>query len=330
MTNGALHGVPGAQGSAQGGVQGGAQGQAQGGGLQGPPAAAPHDITQEVDRKPDIMAISLASRLPEFWVDQPRVWFIRIEAILSPQRLGDDARFDLVVAKLPKEVILQFTDFLSRPPATGKFAALKAKLLSLYEDTRIRQVEKLIGDMELGEMKPSQLLNRMKDLARENFPDETLRILWQGRLPGDVRAVLAVAETNDLDRLASIADNVVEATHRNYASEVRQPARSYNTPQAEGTAPTTSKDTAVILAEIAKLSVRLANVERSGGRQANRGRQGQRYGRSTSRARNTSRNRSKSRAKDNPNWLCFYHFRYAEKANKCFQPCAWGSSVPEN
>ncbi|KAL4704145.1 hypothetical protein ACJJTC_012961 [Scirpophaga incertulas] len=56
--------------------------------------------------------------------------------------------------------------------------------------------------MDLGEQKPSQLLRRMRVLARDKISDDTLRVLWQGHLPNTVRAVLAVTETKDLDSLA--------------------------------------------------------------------------------------------------------------------------------
>ncbi|XP_063533690.1 uncharacterized protein LOC134743989 [Cydia strobilella] len=297
-----------------------------------PPAgggAAANPIAEPEEAKPDIMAISLSSRLPEFWTDQPRVWFIRVEAILAPQKLGDDSRFDLVVAKLPKEVIVQLTDFLSRPPAANKFTALKAKLLSLFEDTRIRQIERLIGELELGESKPSQLLNRMKDLARENFPDETLRILWQGRLPVNVRGVLAVAETSDLDKLAIIADNVIEATRHSYVSEVRQPS-SFGKPPCDGNASTSSQsEIALLTKQDAKLTAQMSNMERSRSRQRNQKQRRRSYGRSTSRGRSSSRGQPR-RAKDDPEWLCRYHFKFGEKAQHCFQPCAWKLSGSEN
>nr|XP_037870021.1 uncharacterized protein LOC110385715 isoform X4 [Bombyx mori] len=60
--------------------------------------------------------------------------------------------------------------------------------------------------MELGDQKPSQLLRRMRDLARDKIPDDTLRVLWQGHLPAPVRTVLAITETKDMEKLAAAAD----------------------------------------------------------------------------------------------------------------------------
>ncbi|KAJ0169248.1 hypothetical protein K1T71_015278 [Dendrolimus kikuchii] len=257
----------------------------------------------------DMMAISLSSRLPEFWADQPRVWFIRVESILAPQKLGDDAKFDLIVAKLPKEVVVELSDFLANPPDSGKFQALKTKLLGLYEDSKARQIEKLTGEMELGDQKPSQLLHRMKNLARDKIPDDTLRVLWQSHLPATVRAVLAVSETKGLDNLSVIADNVAEATRNAQISEIGQPSSSIKQPQD-------SNVIASLTAELAKINARLTSIERS--RPTIR--------RSRSLSRRPSRSASRRRTPDSPDWLCSYHFRYRQRAHRCIPPCAWKSS----
>ncbi|XP_022818624.1 uncharacterized protein LOC111351085 [Spodoptera litura] len=254
---------------------------------------------------PDLAAITVASRMSEFWTHQPRMWFIRTEAVLAPQKLGDASKFDLVVSKLGIDALSQVTDFLINPPETNKYEALK-KLISIYEDSKNRQIEKLISEMQLGDQKPSQLLRRMKDLARDKVPDDTLRVLWQNLLPTTVRSLLVVTENKDLDKLAVVADDVFEAIKVNSIAEVNQQ------PQ-----PSSLSSENTILAEIAKLSTRLAQVEKR--TSENRSRNNNRNQRA-----HTGRGRSVTRsATRNPNWLCFYHFRYAGNAKKCVKPCAW-------
>nr|XP_049699165.1 uncharacterized protein LOC126055180 [Helicoverpa armigera] len=260
----------------------------------------------------EVVAVSISSRIPELWINQPRVWFIRVEATLAPQKLGDEARFDLVVSKLPMDIITRLSDFLAKPPETGKFMALKAKLLALLEDSKSRQIEKLIGEMELGDQKPSQLLHRMRDLARDKIPDDTLRVLWQGHLPATIRAVLVVSETKGLDNLAVIADNVAEATRSNHVSEVAQMPTSSSRGQSENTC-----NVASIAAELAKINARLSNLEHS--RSRSRSRQ------NVNRFRQTSRSSSRRRNPNSSNWLCDYHFRYRHRAHRCIPPCAWKS-----
>lgn len=263
------------------------------------PQAARTSATEE-DEKPEVClsAISLANKIPDFWVDQPRVWFIRTEAILAPQKMGEDTKFNIIVSKLTKEAIQQVTDLLMNPPERNKYETLKTRLLQIYEESENRQIQKLIGEMELGEQKPSQLLHRMRDLARGKIPDETLRILWQGHLPQAARAVLAVTETMELENLSAVADKIVETTRPAQVTEVAQ----VSTSQFDK-----------IIAEINKINLRLNNLDRGRSRSVQR-----------SDNRNTSRARSNSRNPRSPDWLCFYHYRFRDRATKCVKPCAWG------
>lgn len=264
----------------------------------------------------ELAAITLTSKIPDFWTDQPRVWFFRVEAMLAPQKLSDDARFDIVVSKLSKEAIQQVTDILSDPPAAKKFEALKTRLLTTYEESKNRQLQKLIGEMELGDQKPSQLLRRMRELAKDKIPDETLRMMWQGHLPTNIRAVIAVSDTKELDSLANLADTVLESTRTAHVNEIAQ--------QQQQPSSSVSKDTELIIAEIAKLSVRVADIERSRGNYQNN--------RWNNRSRSASRNRSQSpaerrtrRTPESPDWVCFYHYRFRENAKNCKEPCSWKS-----
>lgn len=153
--------------------------------------------------------------------------------------------------------------------------------------------------MELGSQKPSQLLRRMKDLVRGKIPDSTLQIMWNGHLPAAVQAVLAVTEVKDLDNLAKIADKVMEASRPVEVAEVATHSMYGD-----------SSSTKDLVAVIEKLSVEVAELRHS--------RQTQRSGnRGRSRSRDFSRNRK------HPNWLCFYHYRYHNRATKCVEPCNW-------
>lgn len=266
----------------------------------------------------DMAQISVASRIPEFWIDQPRLWFLQIEAILAPQKLADEAKYNLVVTKLGKNVIAQVADFLMKPPESKKFETLKDKLLAIYEESETRKLQKLIGEMDLGDQRPSQLLSRMKDLARGKISEETLRLLWQGHLPISVRAVLTVADSKDLDKLAIIADKVLENVRPMQISEV---------------AHNTNADNTALITEIAKISTRVASLETSIRRRRphNRNIDGNRFrSRNRSGIRSSSRNR---RTPNSPDWLCYYHFRYRTRANKCVEPCNWrrtSEQLPEN
>lgn len=251
----------------------------------------------EEDEKPDVVLISVSSRVPEFWTDQPGLWFIQFEAAVAPQKASDNAKYQLLIAKLGKAVIQQVADLLAKPPEADKYKALKDRLLSIYEESENRRIQKLIGDMQLGDQKPSQLLRRMQGLAGSRMTSDTLIVLWQNHLPAAVRTVLAATTLDDPEKLAAVADKVIETSKPLEVAAV---------------ASTSSSNLADV---IAKLTLEVAELRKA--RHDSRPRQ-----RSASRQRDRSGSRgrgpSNTRNQDRP---CYYHYRFGEKAEKCRDPC---------
>lgn len=294
------------------GAQGPAQGPALGAPIAAPPVNRPASNLQlpgpsnGVSGEASALAsITLSSRIPEFWTDMPRLWFLQFEAAVENQRLGDTPKQNLVVTKLSKHAIKQVSDLLLTPPEKERYATLKERLLKIYEESDTRQTQKLLGEMELGTQKPSQLLRSMRDLARGKILDQTLIVMWSGHLPQAVQAVLAASEVTDMEKLACIADKVMEATRPMEVSEI-------------STGKQRPKDTD-LTAKLNKLSVEVAELRRSRHPQ-----------RSATPARQPSRSRERNTSKSGrkPGWLCFYHFRYGKKAAKCVKPCYW-EDMPE-
>jgi hypothetical protein len=248
-----------------------------------------------------LASITVSSRIPEFWTDMPRLWFIQFEAAVENQRLGDAARQNLVVTKLSKHAIKQVSDLLLSPPADNRYETLKDRLLKNYEESDTRQTQKLLREMELGTQKPSQLLRNMRDLARGKILDQTLIIMWNGHLPPAVQAVLAASEVTDMEKLACIADKVMEATRPMEVTEIASTSRQR--PKDDDLA-----------AKLNRLSVEVAELRRS-----------RRPQRSTTPGRQQSRSRERNASKSGrkPGWLCFYHLRYGKKAAKCVKPFCW-------
>ncbi|XP_050349203.1 uncharacterized protein LOC126772718 [Nymphalis io] len=246
----------------------------------------------------ELASVTVSSRIPDFWHDQPRLWFVQCDAILGPQKLNDETKFNRIVSKLSKDV----SDILLSQPKIKKFETLKNRLLEVYEESETSKLQKLISGMDLGDQKPSQLLRRMRDLARGKISDDTLLNMWQGHLPASVRAVLAVSEVKDLEKLAAMADKVMETSRPANISAIQTPG---------------SSDNAFILAEIAKLSLRIRDME-SRSRQRNLSNSMLKRRRSVSRERNTIR-----RMPESADWLCYYHHRFHSRAKKCIEPCSW-------
>lgn len=79
--------------------------------------------------------------------------------------MSDLNKFQVVISKLPKDIICQLTDLLINPPNTNKYEAIKQILLTIHEERETKTIQKFISEMDL-DQKPSQLLQKMRDLAR--------------------------------------------------------------------------------------------------------------------------------------------------------------------
>lgn len=258
------------------------------------------------EEQPSEMAsISVSARIPEFWQEQPRLWFAQFEAIVSPQKQGDEYKYQLAVSKLSRDALQQCSDILYTPPAEGKYNSLKERLLKVYEESPERQFQRLVGEMDLGSQKPTQLLRKMMTLARNcQASDETVHRLWMARLPTPVRAVLTASQDQTLENLGTIADKVVEnITSVNEVASVSSGAANFAMQE--------------MMTAMNKLVLEVASL-----RGEIRGRSQARY---QSRGRSASRGRSPSpnRTPESPDWLCRYHFRFRSRATRCEKPCAW-------
>ncbi|XP_052742382.1 uncharacterized protein LOC128198895 [Bicyclus anynana] len=266
------------------------------------------------DSQGEIAGIALSMRVPPFWRDKPRLWFISFEAATADLKKSQDQLAQMVVAQLQKEDIEQISDILFDPPATDLYTAVKNRLISAYEESDSRQLQKLLSEIELGDQKPTQLLRRMRFLAREKVPDSTLRILWTNHLPSHVRSVLAASESfstkTALDELAILADKMVESSPSSHIAAVESPSTSVP-----------PSDTKFLVEEIRKLSLEVAALKMVHQNCQHRGRPNYRRNRSNSNGR---RSRSST-----PSPYCFYHRRFGAAARRCTKPCSY-QTKPEN
>lgn len=264
----------------------------------------------------DLAAISVSSKIPEFWKDMPKLWFAQFESIMEPQKQGDTAKFNMVIAKLDRDALQQVYDLIITPPEEKKYEALKVRLTVVYEESAERQFNKLVSEMDLGTQRPSQLLRRMSELATNTqVSTEALRRLWISRLPGQVKAVLSVAPDTKLDELAALADKIMENLCPNEIAVVST-RPSTSTSAGPGTS-NLNEQLALMTKELQTLRVEINEVrgrrwERDGGSRWNR-----------SRSRSRSLSRGARRTPSSANWLCKYHFRFRNRARTCEKPCSW-------
>ncbi|XP_047999675.1 uncharacterized protein LOC125236791 [Leguminivora glycinivorella] len=177
----------------------------------------------------ELAAITVSARIYPFWKDMPKQWFNQFEAIVGPQKMSKEAKFDLVVGKLGREELTTIGDILDN--TERNYDTLKARLIKAFQESADRQFNKLVKEMDLGEQKPSQLYRRMAEAARDaNVAEETVRRLWLQRLPTASRALLAmVPESAKLEELAAMADKVQESMGSGVIAAVATPESQLTT-----------------------------------------------------------------------------------------------------
>ncbi|XP_041974077.1 uncharacterized protein LOC121736204 [Aricia agestis] len=277
-----------------------------------PPNPAPANPTTQAVIKTEesnLATISVSTRIPEFWVELPRLWFAQFEATMNPQKQGDDCKFQLVISKLGRDALQQVSDIVYKPPDSNKYQALKDRLLQVFEESPERQFQRLVSELDLGSQKPSQLLRKMRELARNcQASEETVQSLWFSRLPPAVRAVLAASADQKLDNLSPIADKVMESMHQTSLTGELANIGCHSAQVSVDKELCTQMNN--LMLEVAALRNEVRRKPRFNFR-----------GRSRSRSRSRYGSNSVARTPESPDWLCHYHFRFGARSRRCEEPC---------
>ncbi|XP_066596777.1 uncharacterized protein [Prorops nasuta] len=244
-------------------------------------------------------------KLPPFWRQNPKIWFIQAEAQFHARNIrGDNTKYYQVIASLEGEVLEQVADVISSPPEEEKYQYLKQSLIKRFSVSKEKQLTRLLIGLELGEKKPSQLLREMNNLAESNLSEEALRSLWMRQLPANVRCILSASSGIDIVPLAEIADKIMDSN----------PAYTVLSTQAQDISEV-SRSEAERINTLEEKITELTSAIKDLTRKVDQSR-----GRSRSRSKPTQ----KSEDKDSKT-ICYYHKRFGEKSNKCTKPCAYES-----
>lgn len=241
------------------------------------------------------IASAVSLKLPPFWPGDPELWFEQVEAQFATKHItADQTKFNHLVASLTPETAAEVRELLFTPPDNDKYATLKKAIIDRTTASAQARIKTLLNDQELDDRKPSQLLRRMRQLIGSHtalVTDGLLKQLFVSRLPKHAQAVLATQDSISVDKMAELADKVVDAVG----------------PQVFSVDSTN---------ELSELKREITEIK-----QLLRGRT-----RESAPADQRNRTRSKtpgSRSPTEESSLCFYHRKYGAKARKCRDPCSF-------
>lgn len=150
---------------------------------------------------------AVALKLPTFWTSQPEVWFVQAEAQFQLRGIAaDSTKYYHVLAVLDQETATRLLDLVSRPPSENKYEQLKARLLETFGLSRRERASRLLHFRQLGDSKPSALMDEMLALLGNHSPCLLFEQLFLERLPEDIRIQLVDAKIEDYRELAKRAD----------------------------------------------------------------------------------------------------------------------------
>ena len=187
-------------------------------------------------------------KLPGFWQRNPRPWFQHIEAQFQLRGITQDVtRYFHVVAALDASTARAMA-LLEAPPAVGKYDALKAFLMKLFELSELEKADRLLSLNGLGDSKPSELMERMLAVLGSADPAFLFTHIFLRQLPAPVRTALACSPfsaSKDYRELAAEADRIFLANRQQFVHAL-PPNHAVSTPPppSEDTFGTTAAVTA--------------------------------------------------------------------------------------
>jgi hypothetical protein len=239
--------------------------------------------------------------LPPYREDRPTLWFRQAEGLMQFRNITDDHyRVVLVQGALTfaqQDAVAGILEADHLPP--NAYQLLKEALLRLHEKNAWdRMAELLALPTSLGGQKPTELWSTIQRL-RPQDPDQLWRYMFLTRLPADLQSQL-VEDTSPGDTLAARADELFRKLPRAAAAAtIAAAATEDNVVAAARPQPAGQKDS------YARKKFEERKRKRSGG-----------HGGSSA---------AKRRADRPQPWLefgvCYYHFTYGSKADKCEKPC---------
>lgn len=244
-------------------------------------------------------------KIPPFWEESPDIWFAQIEAqFANAQVTTDISKFNAVVGAIESKILTQVSSAVLNPPTNDKYKNLKDKIIETFSESEHKKMSKLLENIALGDQKPSMLLNEMRRLSSTEMTDDLLKTLWLKRLPTQARVMLST-NSAELSELAKIADKVVEIGNLNSVNGIS----------------TSNQQTDALQTCILQLTKAIESLQRSNGNDNPRS-----FSRSRSKSRSRSQNRSEnpsstksskpSKSKKQYD-ICWYHYTFGSKADKC-------------
>ena len=159
---------------------------------------------------------STAVKLPNFWANDPELWFFQVEAVFenrTPKVTVDSTKFNYVMAALPQDILNACRGIIQLPPNTpDRYQQFKKALTDSYSKTESQRHAELIefaaAKEPILDIKPSALMMHVSNLAGNDIA-ALERAMFLNRMPQEVRTVLSSSTAANNTDFAKEANGVL-------------------------------------------------------------------------------------------------------------------------
>ena len=106
--------------------------------------------------------VNASFRLPDFWVEDPTVWFLQVDAKFRRANIRNSrVKFEYVMPLLPPKVLTQCHDIIIAASGDAElepFERLRERLVGSYTPSKWQLAHQIIHHPDIGDSRPSQLM----------------------------------------------------------------------------------------------------------------------------------------------------------------------------
>ncbi|GFX41297.1 transposon Ty3-I Gag-Pol polyprotein [Trichonephila clavipes] len=125
----------------------------------------------------------------------------QVEAQFQISRISlEETKFHYLVSQLEPKYVENIWDIVNSKSDT-KYTDSKNRLLSLFKESENLHIKRLLTGIELGDMKPSQLLQKLKTFGTSDISDNLIKTLWLEKLPGSIKNILVVSDEREFKQI---------------------------------------------------------------------------------------------------------------------------------
>lgn len=110
-------------------------------------------------------------------------WFLSLDFWFRANNIvSDEQRYLNVMTNLEPTVLQQIVLQCTNMPRNNQYEFVKKLIIQYYADSKKSRLNKVLNEMPLGDLKPSQLFQRMTQTAGDTMSQTAIREIWESRL----------------------------------------------------------------------------------------------------------------------------------------------------